>query len=101
MGLALFFYLQPLWSQVDPLQSVNKGLLFTGVPISFSSLMPVKSTLKPNLKKLLLWILLPMTLGMFLLALYWLFAFEVVPEFAASLIVLAIGMLSIIKMIVD
>lgn len=81
------------------MDSVNTGLLFTGIALSFVSLMEVKKPLSPSKAKLFLVLLLPMVLVMFTLSTYWLLQ-DMQSSQAQSLLVLAIGMLSILKMII-
>lgn len=99
-GMAFYFYFRPLWSEESPLDSVNTGLLFTGIALSFVSLMEVKKPLGPAKAKLFLVLLLPVVLVMFTLSTYWLLQ-DMQSAQAQSLLVLAIGMLSLLKMILS
>ena len=99
-ALAFYFYFSPLWTAALPLESVNTGLLFTGIALSFVSLMEPKKPLHPRHTTILLIVLLPVILLMFSLATYWLLL-DTYSSQAQSLLVLAIGMLSILKMIIS
>lgn len=98
-AIALFYYLQPLWMPDHPLESVNKGLLFTGLALSFVSLVEMKKPLEARIRKMLLFLLLPPIVFMFSISAYWLIYYPEAMSFASSLMVLGIGMLSILKLL--
>jgi len=98
--LALYYYTLPIWGEIEVLEALQNALLYTGLALSFMSLIENKKTLDPKHQKLLFTLLIAFTLLMFGMGFYWLFTAPEAYGLAQSLIVLGIGMLSVLKMII-
>jgi NO-binding membrane sensor protein with MHYT domain len=99
---ALFFYLKPIWDHEFFIESLNHGILLTGIALSFASLARFSKKLDITKKgsKLMLVVLGLSVALLFGMAAVLFFTFDGAQGLSQSLFVLAIGMLSYYRMIV-
>ncbi len=111
--LALYYILKPLlFRELDLLESINKALLFYGLGIGFATLQDTTKTQNnfslriyqnPTKAKIFIYTILFMTLffiGIGLLGLYVL-QFEKLTEISIGCIGLGIGMIGVLKSVVE